>query len=294
MKRYTITEFRKDYPNDDVCLDKIFELRFKGLICPKCESDNKFTRVKNRRSYQCPNCAFQIYPTKDTVFEKSTTPLTYWFYAIFLQTTTRNGVAAKELERQLNVCYTTALRMNHQIKKLMAGKRLDKLTGIVQVDECYIGQSLVTMKKSKRAEMLKNNETKFDNKTGVIGFVSDNKEIKFEVMTDIKTFKERVKANVSKDAILVTDSHAGYEGLNLHYKAHEVVNHSINEFKNKNNFHTNSVESAWSILKRTIKGTHIHVSQKHLQKYVDEVAFRMMNKDRQDIMFETILSHVVF
>ncbi len=99
---------------------------------------------------------------------------------------------------------------------------------------------------------------------------------------------------MSKEAILVTDSHLGYEGLSLHYQKHEVVNHSINEFKNKNNFHTNNVEAAWSVLKRTIRGTHIHVSQKHLQKYVDEVAFRMMNRDKQDIMFETILSHVVF
>src|SRR5262245_6193508 len=116
MKRFTITQFRAMYPDDDACLDKLFELRFSNLICPKCESDKKFTRVKNRRSYQCPNCAFQVYPTKDTIFEKTTTPLHYWFYAIFLQTTTRNGVAAKELQRQLNICYTTALRMNHQIK----------------------------------------------------------------------------------------------------------------------------------------------------------------------------------
>ncbi|MEP6467183.1 MAG: IS1595 family transposase, partial [Parafilimonas sp.] len=129
IKRFTIKEFREMYPNEDACLHKIFELRFTGLICPKCESDNTFTRVKDRRSYQCPSCGFQLYPCKDTVFEKTTTPLTYWFYAIFLQTTTRNGVAAKELERQLSVCYKTALRMNHQIKILMADKHLGKLTG---------------------------------------------------------------------------------------------------------------------------------------------------------------------
>lgn len=121
-RRYTITEFRKDYPDDDACLHKIFTFRFKGLVCPKCEDDREFTRVNNRKSYQCPNCGFQIYPTAGTPFEKTRIPLTHWFYAIFLQTTTRNGVAAKELERQLNICYTTALRMNHQIKKLMGKK----------------------------------------------------------------------------------------------------------------------------------------------------------------------------
>lgn len=291
-KRYTIDEFRKDYPDNDACLHKIFTLRFKNLVCPKCESDKEFTRVKNRRSYQCPNCSFQVYPTKDTIFEKSTTPLTHWFYAIFLQTTTRNGVAAKELERQLNICYTTALRMSHQIKKLMKGKKLDKLTGLVQIDEVYIGQSLVNMSHQKRAKFRQDDLTKFDNKTGVMGFISDTDGIKFEVMIDNKTFKERVKDNVSKDAVIVTDGHLGYEGLDLHYKQHEVVNHAKGEYK-RGIYHVNNVESAWALLRRTIYGTHVHVSPQYLQLYVDEVAFRLMNKDRQDKMFETILSHVL-
>lgn len=281
------------YPDDDACLHKLFELRFTNLVCPKCENDKPFVRVKNRRAYQCTCCSFQVYPTKDTVFEKTTTPLTYWFYAIFLQTTTRNGVAAKELERQLNVCYKTALRMSHQIKILMADKSIGKLTGQVQVDECYIGMNLKNLHRKQRAEMIERGETKFDKKTGVIGFISDDNKVKFEVMGDTQTFKDRVKKHVSKDAVLVTDGHVGYTGLDLHYVKHEVINHFMNEFK-RGNYHTNSIENAWSNLKRTIKGTHIHVSKKHLQKYADEVAFRLMHKDRQDTMFETILSHVVF
>src|ERR1700739_388481 len=118
--KFTIKQFRESYPNDDACLDKIFQLRYKNLVCPKCESDNEFKRVKNRRSYQCPSCAFQIYPTKGTIFEKTTTSLSDWFLIIYMQTTTRNGVSAKEIERTLNVCYKTALRMAHQIKILMA------------------------------------------------------------------------------------------------------------------------------------------------------------------------------
>jgi transposase len=94
IKRFTINDFREKYPDSDACLDKLFELRYKNLVCPKCEGDKPFTRVKERRAYQCPSCSHQIYPTKGTIFEKSTTPLLHWFYAIFLQTTTRNGVAA--------------------------------------------------------------------------------------------------------------------------------------------------------------------------------------------------------
>lgn len=292
MNKFTINQFRAMYPDDDACLHKIFQLRFSGLVCPKCENDKPFTRVKDRRAYQCTTCGFQVYPTKDTVFEKTTTPLTHWFYAIFLQTTTRNGVAAKELERQLNISYPTALRMNHRIKLLMADKKIGKLTGTVQIDECYIGMQVANMHRKQRAEMFKDGQTPADKKTAVMGFISDDKKIKLEVMTDTKTFKQRVKKHVSKDAVIVTDGHSGYSGLNLHYVKHEVINHIENEFK-RGNYHTNSIENVWSNLKRTIKGTHIHVSAKHLQKYVDEVAFRMMNRDKQDSMFETILQNVV-
>lgn len=292
IKRFTIVEFRAAYPNEDACLDKVFKLRFTNLVCPKCESDNEFIRVKDRRSYYCPNCAFQVYPCKDTIFEKSTTPLTYWFYAIFLQTTTRNGVAAKELERQLCICYKTALRMSHQIKLLMADKKMDKITGTVQIDETYVGMKMANKHAKERKEIYEEGGTKADNKTGVMGFINENKQIRFEVMSDYKTFAQRVNQHVSNDATIVTDAHLGYRGLDINFVKHEIVNHFENEFV-KNGYHTNAIENAWSNLKRTIKGTHIHVSAKHLQKYADEVAFRLMNKDKQDIMFETILKHVV-
>jgi predicted RNA-binding Zn-ribbon protein involved in translation (DUF1610 family) len=139
MKKFTINQFRAMYPDDDTCLDKVFRLRYSNLICPKCVSDKPFTRVKDRRSYQCPACGFQVYPTQGTIFQKSTTPLTHWFYAIYLQTTTRNGVAAKELERQLDICYKTALRMAHQIKILMSNRTTDPFTGVISMDETYVG-----------------------------------------------------------------------------------------------------------------------------------------------------------
>ena len=292
MKKFTITEFRAMYPDDDACLDKIFQLRFKGLICPKCESDNAFTRVKNKKSYQCPCCAYQVFPMAGTFFEKTTTPLTHWFYAIYLQTTTRNGVAAKELERQLNVCYKTALRMAHQIKKLMANDKFEKLTGIVETDESYFGMKASNMTKKKRASMINPDNSFKDNKTGVMGFVSRDGKVRTEVMFGGKTFKERVRDNVSTDAIVVTDSHLGYVGLDIDFAGHETVNHNELEYK-RDNWHTNTVEGFWSQLKRTIKGTHIHCDAKYLQIYADEVAFRYMNRDKQDSMFETILSHVV-
>lgn len=291
IKRFTIKEFREAYPNDDACLAKIFKLRFTNLVCPKCENDKPFTRVKNRRSYQCPCCGFQVYPTKDTVFEKTTTPLTYWFYAIFLQTTTRNGVAAKEFERQLNVSYKTALRMAHQIKKLMANKHTEPLTGVVETDETYIGGKMKNKHKKVRQEAHEKNIDHNANKIGVMGFVSRCGKVRVEIMNDDKSFKDRVRANVSKTSVVITDSATAYKGLNKEYRQHEVLNHIQDEYV-RGEFHTNTIEGFWSQLKRTIKGTHIHVSEKHLIKYVEEVAFRYTHKDKQDVMFEIILSHV--
>ena len=293
MNKYTITEFRRDYPNDDACLDKIFKLRYTNLVCPKCVSDKPFNRVKDRRAYQCPACGFQLYPTQGTIFEKTTTPLTYWFYAIYLQTTTRNGVAAKELERQLSVCYKTALRMAHQIKRLMANQKMDKLTGIIEIDESYVGMKVTNMTKKKRKELFDDaTQTVRDNKTGIMGFVSRDGKVITEVMHPGKTFKDRVRDNVDKGATIVTDSHKGYEGLDIEFFKHETVNHIQGEYK-RDEWHTNTVEGFWSQLKRTIKGTHIHVNAEYLQLYADEVAFRYMNRDKQDSMFETILTHVV-
>jgi transposase len=292
MNKYTITQFRNDYPDNDACLHKLYTLRYTGLVCPKCDNDKPFTRVKGRTAYSCPACGFQIHPMAGTIFEKSTTPLTHWFYAIYLQTTTRNGVAAKELERQLNICYKTALRMAHQIKRLMANKNPDKLKGIVEIDESYCGQKMATMTKKQRAKWIEENNTTKDNKTGIMGFITRDGEVRTEVMHGGKSFKDRVRNNVSKEAIIVTDSHLGYQGLDIEFFKHETVNHVMGEYR-REDWHTNTIESFWAQLKRTIGGTHIHVSPYHLQKYADEVAFRYTNRNKQAQMFEIILSHVV-
>jgi transposase-like protein/predicted RNA-binding Zn-ribbon protein involved in translation (DUF1610 family) len=297
MKKYTLIDFQKQYPNDDSCLDKLYKLRFNGLICPKCDSTKEFNRVKDRRSYQCPCCGFQVYPTKGTIFEKTTTPLTYWFYAIFLQTTTRNGVAAKELERQLNICYKTALRMSHQIKILMAQKDSVKLSGIVEVDETSI-----IMKKSNRPSYAYGQDTvKNFKKSGkyvakrsvsVFGFAQRQGLIYIQVVPNIKseTIIPIIKDKVEPGAHVMTDKNHSYNALKEEYK-HTSVHHTNNQFV-KGLTHVNTIEGFWGQLKRTIKGTHIKVSEKHLQKYIDECVFRYMYRDKQDIMFDAILQRV--
>lgn len=138
--KFTFKHFQSLYPNDDVCLEKIFQIRYGHLeFCPECAAQTTFHRVKKRKCYECKQCGFQLYPTAGTVFEKTRTNLTKWFHAMYLMTSTRNGVSAKEIERHLGVTYKCAWRMAHQLRKLMAGKGDQPLFGKVQVDEAYYG-----------------------------------------------------------------------------------------------------------------------------------------------------------
>lgn len=292
MNKYTLDEFKNDYPNDDAWLDKIFQLRYNNLVCPKCEGTKKFTPLKGRRSYQCPSCSFQLYPTQGTVFEKTTTPLSYWFIAIFMQTTTLNGVAAKELERTLKVCYKTALRMNHHIKLLMANKNKEPFTGVIECDESFIGGLNKNRHSYKKIEESQGRSCK--DKIPVFGMAKRGGKISVHVVDDTKgtTLKPIIDASVNKDdSILITDEWLGYTKLKNEY-SHVIINHLSDEYVS-GAFHTNTIEGFWSQLKRTIRGTHIHVSKRHLQKYVDEVAFRYEHKDKQAEMFNAILENVV-
>ena len=138
----TFYKFQKQFPDDNACLHQILISRYGGtrFDCPKCARASKFHRVKQQRNYVCQRCGHHLYPCVGTPFERSRTPLHKWFYAMYLFAMSCHGVAAKELQRQLGVTYKTAWRMAHEIRKYMA--EVDKknpLTGIVEVDETYVG-----------------------------------------------------------------------------------------------------------------------------------------------------------
>ena len=176
--KYTIKQFQTEFSNDDVCLDYIFNQRFgKDFVCPKCQKVDSYYRIKKRKSYACAWCANQVYPTKGTIFEKSATPLTLWFFAIFLMSQAKNGVSAKELQRVLGVTYKCAWRIAKQIRILMTQKPF-MLSGTVEADETYIGGKGKNNKRGRGAE----------NKTPVIGIVERKGKVKApDFRTAIKT-----------------------------------------------------------------------------------------------------------
>ena len=140
-KNYTVHDFFMQFPDDDSCLEHLFVTRNgERLECPSCEKTSKFHRVAKRPVYECQWCGYQISPMVGTPFEKSRTPLQKWFYALYLFTTSRHGVPAKELQRQLGVTYKCAWRMGHEIRKYI-GKTdgANGLGGHIEVDETYVG-----------------------------------------------------------------------------------------------------------------------------------------------------------
>ncbi len=293
--KYTIYQFREEYANDDICLDKIFKLRYSKIpCCPQCQQQTTFKRIPGRRCYQCSDkdCQYQLYPTAGTVFEKTRTPLTLWFYAIYLITSTRNGVAAKELERQLGVTYKCAWRMGHQIRKLFALSD-DMLSGIVEVDETWIGGAGKNKHKIGRKRKNYNAKgKKSPNKIGVFAMLERNGTVVTHIIPEATGAVVRMlmAPSIKKGTKLVTDSSPVYKGLGDYFK-HTVVDHKNDEFI-KGSKHTNTVEGFFSHLKRMISGTHIKVSRKHLQKYVDEYAFRYTYRHHGQQMFKLMLNKI--
>src|SRR5271170_3298769 len=138
---FTIKDFYERFPDDGACLDHLMAVRFGETIgCPKCGKEGRFSRLKKTPAYACAWCGHHIHPMLGTPFARTHVPLQKWFYAMYLFTTTRHGVPAKELQRQLGVSYPTAFRMGHEIRKylgLVDGD--DNLSGHVEIDETVIG-----------------------------------------------------------------------------------------------------------------------------------------------------------
>ena len=284
MSKYTIRQFQEEYPDDDACLDKILEMRYGGteIECPHCKRDSKFHKIAKRRAYACQHCGHHIYPCVGTPFEKSRTPLTLWFMAMYLMTSTRHGVAAKELERQLGVTYKTAWRMAHELRKLMAAADDHRpLSGIVEADEAYMGGK-VKGKGVKEA---------MKRKTLVFGMVERDGIVRAGPVPKLWqiNIQPHIKRNVQRGSVLMTDSSKLYSGIEKAPYKHLRVDHSRGEYVRQKVIHTNSIEGYWSRLKSSITGTHVHVSGKHLWKYCAEFSFRYNMRKQPGSMFDRLV-----
>lgn len=261
--RYTFKDFKAEYPDDDACLEAVFQSRYGDLkACPKCGVlDTKFYRVKKRQCYACMHCGGQLHPLANTIFRKSSTSLWNWFYAIYLFSVSKNGVSAKELERHLGVTYKTAWRMAKQIRLLMAQEG-EKLSGTVEIDETYIGgKHDMRYGRSKKEIVL-----------GIVereGNVSAHQVPSSGARVMIPKIQETIEPNTN----IYSDEYSSYRGLKKRGYSHTTVNHSAMEYV-RGEVHTNTIEGFWGQLKRSLDGTYHSVSPKYLQSYVNEFVFR--------------------
>lgn len=285
-EKFTFKQFQAHYADDDACLRAIFNRKFgETKHCPSCGVESKLVKIEGRRAYACKE-GCHVYPCAGTIFEKSSTKLSLWFHAMYLMSATRNGVSAKELQRQLGVTYKCAFRMGHQLRALMSARQeaqaAEQLTGHVEIDETYYGGY------QKRAK-----ENHVSNKTMVMGFVQRGGDYRAEVVPANTKARlvPRVIKHVAPGSTVNTDSLRSYRTLGKHGYNHVAVNHEIKQWA-VGIHNTNSIEGFWSHLKRGLSSTHCAVSPGYLQAYVNEFAFRFNNRKEPARMFGRLLNQI--
>ncbi|MGB9458272.1 MAG: IS1595 family transposase [Bryobacteraceae bacterium] len=287
-QKYTLNEFNAEFPDDDACLEAIKEMRFPGGVttCDKCKVERKHYRVTGRTAYACDHCGNHIYPLKGTIFEKSSTSLKLWFHAMYQMGSTKCGISAKQIQRETGVTYKTAWRIFKQIRTLMS-EDINLEGSPVEIDEMYAGGR----RKNGTGRPMRGDKTK----TPVMGMVERKGRVVARTIPDCtsKTLLRNVKKYVLPESTIYTDELKSYGGIghmNNGYH-HRRINHSTGIYV-MGDVHTNTIEGFWSLIKRGISGSHHSVSQKFLQAYLDEYAFRYNRRDVAAPMFKQILEQV--
>lgn len=293
---YSLMEFMRDYPDDATCLDFLWRQRFAPdghhAPCPKCKRERKFHRVNGRPAYDCDSCGHHLHPLAGTIFKKSSTSLQLWFYAIFLMTSTRCGISAKQLERELGVTYKTAWRMFNKIRNDLMADDDEMLRGDVEVDETSVDGKPRKINRpppgpSRRSEAAKLRER---SRATVFAAVGRGGRVKATVLPSRRGpgLKQKVIEWVEPESLVITDDWPAYNGLDRHFLDHSTITHSAGIYV-EGDTHTNTIEGFFGIVKPSIRGTYKKVSHKWLQGYLNEFTWRYNHRHDRRAMFETLL-----
>lgn len=281
----TLPELNRSFSTDEDCREILTKLRWpEGVECPRCCNRHVWW-VQSRKQFTCSECSYQFSVMTGTIFNDSHLPLPIWFMAVLLLVEARKGMSAMQLKRTLwgqhKGSYKTAWYLFHRIRAAMAQADRCMLDGTVEMDETYVGGV-----KHGRQWMGRR-----DHKECVIGIRQRNGELRFFHAEDAKsgTLARYIQENISQDVdVIVTDDLRAYPKAVGDLK-HETVNHSAGEYvRYGTDIHTNSIESAFSLLKRGIAGTWHKISAKHLQAYLDEMSFRFDRRKRSDLFMDTL------
>lgn len=287
-----IIEIYKRFPTEEDCIKYLEFVRWNyEPKCTYCQSKNVTTLSKENR-HHCNNCNTSFSVTVGTIFHHTHLPLQKWFLAITLILNAKKGIAARQLARDLEVNKNTAWYLGMRIRKAMLQSDERKiLTGIVEMDECFIGGKLRKGSGGNNSEN-GNNGNKRDRgtkKTPVVGMIQRGGNVVARVSKkDLKgkTLSALVRENVDiENVVLITDEYCGYLGIKRFLK-HEVVNHQVwyvDGYK-----HTNTIDRFWVLLKRGIVGQYHKVILNYLPKYVDEFCYRINHRENADLFGLTL------
>lgn len=288
----TFSRFLELFPSNDACLDYLKD-RFHadGSECPSCGKTTKFHRIKSRAAYSCQYCRHQVYPTAGTIFHKSTTSLQLWFWAVYLMSSTRCGISAKQLEREIGVSYKTAHRMFKLIRTLLKDDDEPPLSGQVEMDETLYGG------KPRASDRLKGqveaSRWTARHKTSVVGMVERGGRVRARVVPDrgAETLHRVSRAHIESSADVFTDEWKPYVNVGKNFASHRRIRHKANIYVD-GDVHTQTIEGFFGLLKNGIRGVYHSVSREYLQSYLDEYAFRYNQRDAAQPMFWAILDRV--
>jgi transposase-like protein len=284
----TLPELNRLYSTDEDCREILTRLRWPaGVECPRCHNKNVWW-VQSRKQFTCSECNYQFSVTTGTIFNDSHLPLETWFMAVLLLVEARKGMSANQLKRTIGVSYKTAWYLCHRIRAAMKEAERPMLDGTVELDETYVGGR-------RRGAGFRGRGA---DKEVVIGLRQRNGDLRFFHAEDVKagTLAKYIRENVSEDVdVIMTDDFSAYpfamDKANVKRSKHKTINHR-NRLYVDGEIHTNTVESAFSLLKRGIMGTWHKISAKHLPAYLDEMTFRFNRRKDSDLFMDT-LRHMV-
>ena len=283
-----LCELMERFGDEQACRNYLEKLRWpKGVRCPKCNGE-KISSILKRDQYNCDkeSCRYQFSVTADTQFHDTHLPLVKWFLATFLICQSRKGMSANQMKRMLRINYRTAWYLCHRIRDAMKEANPEPLVGTLEIDETFVGGR-------QRGHQHKAGHPECK-KQVVVGIRQRGGALRFFHAEDVKsgTLAKYIRENVSQDVhVIMTDEFQSYPKA-LHdagvLAEHKTVCHKDGVYVD-GDIYTNSIESAFSLLKRGIIGTWHRVSAKHLQSYLDEMCFRFDNRKNPYLFRDTLL-----